>query len=282
MAKEDGEFDKNGLDVDVTLIDSSKGIPAVISGDVQVASLGGPETLSAVAGGADLVAVAVEGPVYPFLFQVPADIKTVNDLKGKKIGVSNFGSASDIATRLALLKLGLDPEKDVSILAVGSLTARIGAMQSGAIQGGLSNPPDNLALEAKGFHTLVDLSTMGVPASIANDAWQRSYVSSHRDVVQRYVDALIQAQARAKADKAAAVKVMKKYLKSDDDNAMSVTYDYFMSKVLPDYPHIKVEQYAGAQQILGKSNPKVQSYNVASMIDDSFVQNAEQRNVAKS
>jgi NitT/TauT family transport system substrate-binding protein len=141
VASDEGIFKKNGLDVQLTYIESSKGIAAVISGETQMANIGGPETLSAVAGGADLVTVACESPSWPFVMQVVPGINSMAELKGKKVGVSNFGSTSDIATRLALENSKLDPEKDVAIIAVGSASNRLAALKSGAIQGGVSFPP---------------------------------------------------------------------------------------------------------------------------------------------
>ncbi len=281
MAKEAGIFEKNGLDVDVQNIDSTKGIPALLAGELQVANLGGSETMSASVEGADLVVTSVEAPVFPFVFQAPASIKTPADLKGKKVGVSSVGSTSDIATRLALPKIGIDPDKDVTILAVGSLANRVSAMLSGAIQGGVSTPPDTVTLEAQGFHTLFDLANLGLPASTSNDVMLRSYVASHKEAVQAYVDSVVQGSAMARKDKAAAIKVMKKYFKSEDDNAMGVAYDYFEAKVMPALPYPKAEQYTAAKDILAKNNEKLKSFDPAKMLDDSFVKSAADRGLDK-
>jgi NitT/TauT family transport system substrate-binding protein len=282
LAVDAGVFQRNGLAVEVQNIDSSKGIPALLSGQVQVAKLSGSETLSAAAGGADVVVTSVGAPVYPNVFQVAQDIKTVADLKGKKVGVSSIGSGSDVATRLGLQKVGLDPDKDVSIVAVGSSTNRVAALLSGAIQGGLSTPPDTLTLEAQGFHMLFDMTQLGIQAALINDAFLRSYVAANHDTVQHYVDSLVQATALARKDRAAAVKSLKKYLKSDDDHAMDVTYDYFTTKVIPTLPDARPELYAGSQRVLGAQNDKVKAFDVARMLDDSFVQSAAARGLDKS
>ncbi len=103
----------------------------MLSGQVQIAHLGGSATLSATAEGGDLVVISITGPVCPFVFMAPAAISNIDQIKGKKIGVSNVGSSSDIATRVMLKKVGLDPEKDVSIVAVGSLQNRMAALLNG-------------------------------------------------------------------------------------------------------------------------------------------------------
>src|SRR2546425_7530202 len=154
--KEGGFFEQQKLNVTLQNIASAQGVPALIGGQTQFAQVGGSETLSANAGGADLVVVAQITGVYPFVLEVSSDIKNTGDLKGKKVGVSSVGSSSDIATRVALRKLGLDPDKDVTIVAVGSSQQRTAALPARAIQAGGPPPPDSIALEEKGFHVLYD------------------------------------------------------------------------------------------------------------------------------
>src|SRR2546425_9300977 len=141
--KEGGFFEKSGLDVNLSNIASAQGVPAVLAGQVTFAQVGGSEVMAAVANGADLIVIAPLAGVYPFVLEVAADIKTVDDLKGKKIGVAGPGPSSGIATRVALRKMGLDPDKDVVIQAVGSAPNRTAALLSGAIQAGVSQPPDS-------------------------------------------------------------------------------------------------------------------------------------------
>ncbi|HLG69912.1 MAG TPA: ABC transporter substrate-binding protein [Chloroflexota bacterium] len=282
VAEDAGIFKKNGLDVDLRYINSSKGIPALISGGVQIADIGGAETLSAVAGGADLATVAVDAPTYPFVLMAPSSIKTVQDLKGKKIGVSEPGSSSDIATRVALRKEGIDPDTDVSIIAVGSASERIAALENGAIQAGLSFPPNTLSLEQKGFHTVLDLASLHLPAALSSTVVKRSYLDSHKDVVQKYVDSMVESIAWAKQHKAEAVKILGKYYKNNDQNAMETTYDYFMNEVIPSLPYPKAKMYTNAQSILGAKSAKVKDYDVAKMLDASFVTSAADRGLDKT
>lgn len=274
VAHDAGIFAKNGLDVNVTYINSSKGIPALISGSTQAADVGGAETLSAVAGGADLVTVAVDAPTYPFVLMAPASIKSVQDLKGKKVGVSEPGSSSDIATRVALAKEGLTPDKDVTILAVGSASERISALSNGAIQAGLSFPPNTLSLEKQGFHTILDLASLHLPAALSSTVFKRSYIEAHPDVPQKFVDSLVEAIAYAKTHKSEAVDSLSKYYKNKDKAAMGTTYDYFMSEVIPTVPVPKPDMYTNAQKVLGAKNAKVKDFDVAKMLDASYANKA--------
>ena len=278
-AYESGIFKQNGLDVHLQNIASSTGIPALISGQTQIAHLGGSETVSAAAGGADLVIIAVTGPVYPFVFMAPADVTSVDQMKGKKIGVSNPGSSSDIATRVMLTKNGLDPDKDVTIVAVGSLQNRTAALLNGAIDGGLAQPPDQLVLEDHGFHVIYDLAAQKLPSVGDCIVVQRLWLKDNKELAQRYIDSIVQAIAYSKKNKTESLPVLSKYLNNDDQRAIGVTYDFFVGSVTPDYPDVKAALFADAITQLGANNDQIKNFEVASILDDEFVQSARDRHV---
>lgn len=280
-AKEGGIFQKNGMDVDIRLIESSLSIGALVSGQVQLAGVGGSESLAAAVEGADIKILATTTPVYPYKLEVAKDIQSPNDLKGKKVGVSRIGSSSDVATRAALKKIQLVPDKDVSIIQVGSLQARTAAMQSGAIQGAVANPPDSITLEKQGFHTLVDLAAAQLPASNNGIVVQGSWLPSHKDQAQKYIDSYVESIARIKKDQAFALDVMKKYLKNDDTELLKQTYDYWVGKTMPTLPYPKPEQFADSVPILAEKNPKAKTYDLGKLLDPSFIQSAADRGIDK-
>jgi NitT/TauT family transport system substrate-binding protein len=282
VTKEARLFEKHGLEVELQYIASATSIAALVAGQTQISQGGGSEALSANIGGADLVLLGNLVPVYPYVFEVSADIKTISDLKGKKVGVSARGSQSDIATRVGLKKQGVDPDKDVTIVPVGSSQNRTAALKSGAIQGGLDQLPYSLILERTGIHPLFDLAKERLPTVNNGIVAQRAYVSAHRDVIQNYIDALVEGIARMKKDKVFAVGVLKKYLKLDDDQALSLTYDYGTKNLFPSVPTIKPEHLADSIQVLGEKNPKARDYDVTKMLDPSFVKCAEDRGLARS
>src|SRR5579859_3616503 len=279
LALESGIFKQNGLDVTLDNIASSTGIPALLSGQVQIAHLGGSESLSAAAEGGDLVIIAVTGPVYPFVFMAPASINSVDDMKGKKIGVSNVGSSSDIATRVMLKKVGLDPDKDVTIVAVGSLQNRTAAMLNGAIDGGLAQPPDQLALEDKGWHVIYDLAAQKLPSVGDCIVVQRQWMMNNKEVAQRYIDSIVETIALSKKTKEQSLPVLSKYLNNDDQRALGVTYDFFVGSVTPDYPDVKADLFGDAITLLGANNDQIKSFNLPSILDNEFVQSARDRHV---
>jgi NitT/TauT family transport system substrate-binding protein len=279
MAYESGTFKQNGLDVTLDNIVSSTGIPALLSGQVQIGHLGGSETLSAAAAGGDLVIVSITGPVYPFVFMAAASIASVEELKGKKIGVSNIGSSSDIATRVMLKKVGLVPDQDVTIVAVGSLQNRMAALLNGAIDGGVAQPPDQLALEDKGFHVIYDLAAQKLPSVGDSIVVQRAWLNANREVVQRYIDSIVQGIALSKKSKDQSIPVLGKYLHNEDKRALGVTYDFFVGNVTPQYPVVDPALFGDAVEQLSATNDKIKSFDLNSILDNSFVQSAIDRHI---
>lgn len=277
-----GIFKKHGLDADVQLINGgAQTAAALVSNQVQIAQFGGGEVLGAVAGGADLVMIGQLAPVYPYHLYVAKGITTVADLKGKKIGISNAGGSSDIATRDALTKNGLDPDKDVNIVPVGSHANRTAALLSGGIDAGLDDPPEDAALVKAGLTPLINLAAQKIPASNTAIVVQRAYLNAHKDVIQAYVDAVVEGIAYANKNKDFTIGVLKKYFKSEDTAAMESAYNFFLKEVTPAYPFAAKEQLVTSIAILAKKNPKVKEVDLDKLIDRLFMQSAQDRKVGQ-
>ena len=277
-AFEKGIFKDNGLDVDLQSINGgSQTSAALLANQIQIGQFGGSEALSANAGGADLVIVANLAPVYPYKLYVQKGITSVQGLKGKKVGVSNAGGSSDIATRAALKAAGLDPDKDVTIVAVGSHANRTAALLAGSIDAGVDDPPEDLELVKAGLTALVDLAGQKLPAANTGVIMQRTYLNANKATVQAYVDSLTIARVKMKADKAGAVAVLGKYFKLDNQDALNGAYDFFMNEVTMPYLYPEVTQFKDAVDILGKTNDKIKTVDIAKMLDRSFIQSAQDR-----
>jgi ABC-type nitrate/sulfonate/bicarbonate transport system substrate-binding protein len=281
-AFEKGIFKDNGLDVDLQSINGgAQTSAALLAGGIQIGQFGGSEALSANAGGADLVIVANLAPVYPYKLYVQKGIKTLADLKGKnpkaKVGVSNAGGSSDIATRAALKAAGIDPDKDVDIVAVGSHANRTAALLAGSIDAGVDDPPEDLELVKAGLTPLIDLAGQKLPAANTGVIMQRTYLTANKDTVQAYVDSLTIARLKMKADKPGAVVVLGKYFKLDNQDALNNAYEFFMNEVTVPYLYPEVTQFKDAVDILGKTNDKIKTVDIAKMLDRSFMQSAQDR-----
>jgi NitT/TauT family transport system substrate-binding protein len=277
-AFEKGIFKENGLEVDLQSINGGAQTgAALLANQIQIGQFGGAEALSANAGGGDLVLVANLAPVYPYKLYVQKGITSVAGLKGKKVGVSNAGGSSDIATRAALKSAGLDPDKDVTIVAVGSHANRTAALLAGSIDAGVDDPPEDLELVKAGLTALVDLAGQKLPAANTGVIMQRTYLNANKDTVQAYVDSLTIARARMKADKAGATAVLGKYFKLTDQTALDGAYDFFMNEVTTAYLFPDVGQFKDAVSILGAGNPNIAKVDITKMIDRTFMQSAQDR-----
>jgi NitT/TauT family transport system substrate-binding protein len=282
VARDAGIFQKHGLDVDLQYVASATTVSAIVSGQMQLGTVGLSEVLGAIAGGADLVIIATQVPGYPYLFEVAPGIQSAADLKGKSIGISRPGSSSDIGTRVVLKKFGIDPDKDVTLVTTGSVSERAAAMKSGAIQAALAGPPDNLTIERQGWHPLFDLAAQGVPAVTLGLVAQRAYRDANQAVVQSYVDALIEGIARVRSDPGLAIQELKTNVNIESDEDLKATYEYFSSQqLMPSLPYPRAEQFSDTLEILGKSNEQLAKLDVAPLLDTSFVASAEQRGLGK-
>lgn len=277
VAKEAGIFAKNGLDVDLQYIASSNAFTALLAGQVQASSGGGSEVVSGTANGAEVVVIANLLPIYPYFLEVPASITRPEDLKGKTIAITNPGATFDIASRVALKRVGLDPDKDVEWSKTGSVANVQAALLSGQVQGGLAQVPDTIKLEAAGLRPLIDMSTLTAEHAGTVVSMQKSYIAANKDVPQKIVDSIIQAYAYEKTNKDFTVNVLKQYLKSEDQKGMEATYDYFTTKVVPAAP--KASNFADGQEVLATTNPKVKDVDLNKMIDTSYWQDAQNRKV---
>lgn len=273
IAQKAGLFTKRNLAVDLQFQASSIQIPSLLGGEVKLALVGCGEVAAANAAGSDLLIVANMAPVLPYLFMVPDSIKKTSDLIGKSVGISKFGDTTDTASRIALEKLGLKPEQ-VTFVQVGSSANRAAALLGGAVQAVVVQPPISTDLQKHGFHTLIDIARLRIPASLALTG-QRTWINANRDTVQRYVAALMDAVAREKRDKPYTVQILKDYLKVDDPQALSDAYDYYAREVTPSVPLPTAAQCRQVIDSLASTNEKLRGFDVSRYIDDSFVRAAE-------
>jgi NitT/TauT family transport system substrate-binding protein len=274
-AKEKGIFQKNGLDVDLQPLGGGQpAMAALLSNQVQIADITGSVITTADAAGSDVVALATLDPAYPYVLEVPASVKTADDLKGKGISVRSFGDATDVAARVALQKLNLVPDKDVKIQAVNSEGARVAAVQAGQICCTVAQPQDAALLEGQGFHVLVDFSTLGLLNAQGVIATNRAWANANKPTVQAFMDSLVQAIAAEKNDKPGSVDLIKKYLKLDDDKTAGALYDYFVGKIIPANPVVSANQFTDGTAILATQNDKLKGFDMSKYIDTSYLQNA--------
>src|SRR6266576_4588143 len=158
VAQDKGFFRKYGLEVQAILIESgTTTAQALVAGDISFASVAGPAAIQSNLRGADVVMIA--GLVNTLVFQLYTErgITRPDQFKGKSVGVTRFGSATDFAMRYALEKYGLDANKDVAILQLGNHPAQLAGLEAGRVQGAMLSMPTSLLAKKMGFPMLADL-----------------------------------------------------------------------------------------------------------------------------
>lgn len=281
--RDKGIFAKYGIDLDLQgLGGGSPAVAALLAGEIQIGDVTGSEVVNANANGGDLVVLATLTPVYPYVFLVNKDIKTKEDLKGKTIVVRAIGDATDIATRVVLTREGIDPDKDVTVLAVTAEGARMAALQTGQICCSVAQVQDRLVLEQAGFRLLFDLASLNLPNAQGVIATQRSYAKSNPERVQAFMDGLVESIARMKADRAGSLPVLKAQLKLQDDAIVAATYDFFATKIVPSQPVPKAEQFADGIAILAQKNAKVKGFDISKAIDTSYLEKSIAKGLDKT
>jgi NitT/TauT family transport system substrate-binding protein len=278
-AFEKGIFKQRGLDVDMQAISGgAQTSAALLANQIQIGQFGGSEALSGVAGGADLVIIGNMAPVYPYILYAQKQFKTIQDLKGQKVGASNKGGSSDIATRAAFKANGMDPDKDVSIVYVGSHANRTAALLNGSIAAGVDDPPEDQDLVKAGLNPVYDLNKL--PASNTGIIVQRSWLNSNKDIAQAYIDATVIARAQMAKDKDGSVAVLTQYFKLKEQESAVHAYNFFIagsSAVTPVYPTPTPEQLKDAVAILGLDNDKIKTVDLTKLNDPTFVKSAQDR-----
>jgi NitT/TauT family transport system substrate-binding protein len=280
IANDAGYFKNHGLDVSMRYLPAEEGIPALISGQEQMAGIGGSDAMSAEAQGAKLKLVLTFTPTYIFQFWARPDHATASTLKGQRVGITSSTGSLYAATLLALKQLGLTTS-DVVIAPLGGVTNINSALLAGSIAAGESHPPATYKFKQAGLIDLVDLAKEKVPSVNAGVWFTQAYVQAHREIVQDMVDAVLDAIRREKSDRAYAESEITKELGIKDKGELDFTYDFYVNEVLAVGTMPQVAELQSNADALVAKNPKIKNVDVADMIDTSFLKKAEKNEAAK-
>jgi NitT/TauT family transport system substrate-binding protein len=277
IAQDAGFYKKHGLDVDLVYIGSTTvGIAAIMAHDIQVGNAAGSGVANANVRGADTVSVACAINVLAYELVVLDSIKSAEDLKGKSIGISRFGSVSDVAARELLKGLGLRPMEDVKILQVGGAAERAAGFSRGVIAG-FPSPPGNVHLIPGGLphRVLANMADLEKPYPLPFicAVTTKSYLAKNRSVVKRVVMALVEASHYFKTNREGTQKIVAKYLRGANKNYLDSSYESTV-KIIERVPYtsregMKIQLEDALKQAPGSK------VTVDSLIDDSIVRELE-------
>jgi len=268
VAYDAGLFKKYGLAIDLVLIRSAATITAaLIAGETPMIQLGGNGTIQAALQGADTVNVQTLVPIIPQSLVVSADIKSTEDLKGKRLGVSRFGALSDLVIRHYLRKFGLDPAKDVTIVQVGGIPELLAAMKAGAISGGSLSPPVLTAAKKAGFRELGDFESLDYKYPAVAIATTRSFIQRQRSTALNFLRAEIEGIHAIRTQKNFAMNVLKKYMRISDPDIIEEGYRYALRFIQP-RPLPTVEETRAVLEELKRPDAKPENFIDLSLMQE--------------
>jgi len=272
VAKEAGLFEKYGLDLTLIYLDGgSKATQAMMSGDVPIAQIGGNAPIVARLKGGDVTIIAGVINVLAYSLIVSPEIKRPEDLRGRKLAVSRYGSNSDYATRKILVKWGLRPDRDVAIIQIpGGQPTRLAALQNGQVGGLVAQPPvTNLARKLK-LGILAEPDDFGSAYPNTPVAAPSRYLKERRSVAQRFMRAFVEAIYVYKTQPDFSKKVIAKYMRVSDPDAVEDSYQFF-SRLVPAKPYPPLEGIKEALLELGEKDSKARNARPESFADMSLV-----------
>ena len=272
IAQDQGFFRKYGLDSQLLFVEGgSRTVQTLISGDVLAAQVAGSSVLQSNLQGSGVVMVAGFLNTMDYKLIVSRDITRPDQLKGKIMAVSRIGSSSDFATRYALEKYGLAPDKDVAIVQIGSQPARFSALETGKIHGVMIAIPLTAKAKRMGLNTLADLQMLGLEYQHTGLAFSQDIIKKQPEVVRNVLKAFVESIHFMKTRRQETIAILAKYLRSDDTEALDEAYDAVLNSLIPEKPYPTLKGIQIMLREMGVKEPAARSARPEQFVDLTFM-----------
>jgi ABC-type nitrate/sulfonate/bicarbonate transport system substrate-binding protein len=281
IAKDRGIFSKYGLVTEVIYIPGgTTNVQVLVSGNLDLSQLSGAPGVAANLEGADIVYILGLLDKLNYQLVTRPEIKSVEQVKGKKLGVSRFGSSADFGLRALLKRVGVDPAREVSILQIGDEPARVAAITSGNIDGTVVNAPFGSEAERLKLNVIADSVKMGIPFFNTGLLGSKKYLEKQEAKVLNFLRAYLEAIKVLKTEKEYSVKALAKFTRVQNLKAVQDGYDYFNNQLQPvPYPSVEAMQAVVAQ--IAETNPKARSVDAKNYVTDRYLRRLEDEGFVK-
>lgn len=272
VAKDKGLFDKHGVDVELTYI-RGVSIEALLAGEVQFVRASPPSVVRAALRGADLAFIANTINVAVFSLMAKPDLQRPEDLKGKKIGVTNLGDSPDLVLSLLLEKWGLQRGKDLAVLGLrGGMPELLISVSKGFVDAAMISAPSNLRGIKMGLREFVDTADLGIPYINSPLSTRRSTIKNQRDTVLRVLRGYYEGVQQTRRDRDGSMKILAKYVRVTDPEILAEVYRIYGVKQLQPGINVDLDGIKGLLKGLGS---EAVGANPASFVDLSLIQQLE-------
>jgi ABC-type nitrate/sulfonate/bicarbonate transport system substrate-binding protein len=281
IGKDRGLFAKYGLITEAIYIPGgSTNVQVLLSGNLDLSQLSGAPGVAANLEGADIVYFA--GLLDKLNYQLIArsEIKSVEQLKGKKFAVSRYGSSADFGMRAMLKRVGVDPVKEATILQIGDEPARIAAITSGNVDGTVVNAPFGSEAERLKLNVLADSVKMNVPFFNTGLLGSRRFLDKQDAKVMNFLRAYLEAIKILKTERDYSVKALGQFTRVSNFKALQEGYDYFVNQ-LANVPFPSVEAMQAVVAQIAETNPKARGIDAKSYVNDRYLKRLEEEGFVK-
>lgn len=265
-------FQKNGIDPQILYLQTTLGQTAMIAGEIDMCVYSGSLLSSARLQGVDVVMVTsfLNRPLYRLV--VRPEIATVADLKGKRLGITRFGTVTDSMTRLLIARLGLDPDKDVSYVQVGDVPILLASLSTGRIiDGAIVQPPYYLKAVATGMRVLVNMQEMDIPIQQTGLNTTQRFIAKNPDVSRRVVKSVIEGIHLMRTNPPVAKRALSRRMQIKDEKELEDTYQLLKSFVqIKPYPTL--EGFKTIFDDLARRIPAAKNANPKDYVDTRFIE----------
>lgn len=281
VAKDLRLFEKHGIDVDLVMITGgARSMAALLGGSTQFATGSATAPLLAAARGTDAVIIAASYNKFPAAVVVKSDIRSPKDLRGKKLGILNFGGSHDLGMQLAFKEWGLK-QNEVNVLIGGDAPTRLAALTAGRIDATLLSPPHLTRAVKEGFRVLADMGEMRANFSQSTVYVRRSYLKENRDAARRFLKAYAEAVYVIKTDRERTHRVFAKRMRLDDPEVLNATYDYYAPRFsFP--PRIDMVGIKDTLDFYAQTSPEVKNRSPQDFVDQTVLDELEREDFFKS
>lgn len=274
VAKERQLFQKHGLEISLVYISGGpRSVMALIGGSIQFLNHSAMPSLEAHMRGADTTLIASPMNRLDHSLVVQPNIKSVEDLRGKIVGISTLGSLTDVILREGLRLNGLS-DRDVTILPAGDLSARLSGLRTGRIHAAVVAGVQTLAATKLGFKQLIDFSKLPTEISSSSIMARRAYFAKNLDTTLRFLRAWIEGIYLFKSNPEFSLGVLKRYVGTQDSEVLDSIYARYREKLLarplPSMSVVKSMHY-----LLTRTNPETREANLESFIETRFIHELE-------
>jgi NitT/TauT family transport system substrate-binding protein len=271
LGRDVGIFTKHGIHLELIYIPGgSLSVQALIGNSLDMLLAGGTPLVYAVLKGADLKFIAGLNNRMPYVLVARQGINTAEQLRGKKVGISRFGSNTDFVVKLAATQMGLNPKRDIQIMQVGGPDARVVALKSGIVDATVVTPELVLLGRKLGYHTLFDLVEKDIEYLQIGVAARTDYLKSQNDTARRLTRAYLESIRYYVSHRDEAIKKSLQLLKIDDPQAAEVGYDYRL-RTLPADGKLSVKGMQLVIDAAAEDDPKAKSLTPQQLFDLSFL-----------